>query len=108
MRMKFFLRSLCLYLASIIIGFGAAVLILPFLSSTVFSSHLPEAATRAEMNSFVYFYFYRAFMVLIAASFAAILGFFMWENKGLRRATLTLPIWTPLVYSVFYLLFVYK
>jgi hypothetical protein len=99
--MRRFLHSLILYLAAILLGFGVCTAVLPALAQLTVT--FPPLGSAASID-FVFGYGYQTFMVYIAGLFAAIMGFFMWGNRPLRRATLTLPVWAPFSYGIFYLL----
>ena len=100
--MRRFLRSLILFFVAILAGFGVWVGILPKLSLELFVDLLPPRGT-VEGQIFILGYWFQALKVYFAAIAAALFGFFMVQNKWLRRATLTLPVWAPLVYGLCYL-----
>lgn len=101
--MKKIIRRLGLYLASLVIGGGLILLVLPILSQDLLTAHVP-----ADDDYFANAYFYHAVLVGEAAAVAALTGFFMHGNKRLRRATLTMPIWVPMTYAVLYLALSYQ
>jgi hypothetical protein len=106
--MKFRFRWLVLYVVSIILGYALLRLMAPLMAVEIFADRLPWRESQFAMWWFGYFYYLRAIYVLVAASVAALVGFWMWHNPALRRVTLTLPIWTPLLYSQIYLYLMLK
>ena len=99
--MRYILKSLVLYFSAILGGFAMMSMILPTIVQI--AGMLPPQGSDASLW-FIYGFGFCMMMVFIAANIAALFGFFMMSNRGLRRATLTLPVWATASYGVAYLL----
>lgn len=103
--MKKHIRRFALYLFSIIIGALLLVTLLPTLVVDVYADQLPWKDSPEAASLFFYRDVVRSFHVLIAASLAAIFGFFMSGNPALRRLTLTMPLWAPILHGILVMAF---
>lgn len=97
--MNYFLRACLWYMTAVLLGLAWVLVLVPYLSVDVLADYVP-----AQDDAFVQAYFIGSVVVFVAATLTALIGFFMTENRALRRATLTLPAWVPMLYAVIILI----
>lgn len=101
--MKIFLHQFGGYVAAIVTGAIITLFLLPPFAQNILANHVP-----AMGQTFSEMYFFRAVLVLEAASITALAGFFTGNDRTLRIALFTLPIWAPLTYGLLYLALSYR